>query len=298
MGEKDIVEKHLLDYGDVFADIVNVLLFNGEEVVKPDEITATTLRSMYKADNSKLHEMERDVAKYWTRGGVKLALYGLENQTMQEEYMPLRILGYDGQNYRSQLISEKAGTGEVLPVEPYPVVTLVLYFGSTPWTKPKTICECFEVPENLKPFVNDFKINLFEIAYLTKEQVDMFKSDFKIVAEYFVQMRTNKKYVPSKQEIEHVDELLKFMSVFTGDSRYETVQLEAKGGTVTMCGFLEAAIQEGIAQGIKRGVEQEIFKSVYEQDYSLARGAQKLGCTEEEFLRRYLEAGYVVPSEV
>ena len=298
MGQKDIVEKHLLDYGDVFADIVNVLLFNGEEVVKPDEIMATSLRSMYKADSSKLHEMERDVAKYWTRGGVKLALYGLENQTMQEEYMPLRIFGYDGQSYRSQLISEKDNTGEVLPVEPYPVVTLVLYFGSEPWTKPKTICECFDVPENLKPFVNDFKINLFEIAYLTKEQVEMFKSDFRIVADYFVQMRTNKKYVPSKQVIEHVDELLKFLGVFTGDTHYETVQAGVKGGTVTMSGFLDAAIQEGIAQGIKQGVEREIFKSVHEHDYSLARGAQKLGCTEEEFLRRYVEAGYEVPDVV
>ena len=29
MGEKDITEKTLEDYADVFADIVNVLLFDG-----------------------------------------------------------------------------------------------------------------------------------------------------------------------------------------------------------------------------------------------------------------------------
>ena len=37
MAEKDITEKILADYNDVFADIVNVLLFNGEQVISPDD---------------------------------------------------------------------------------------------------------------------------------------------------------------------------------------------------------------------------------------------------------------------
>jgi hypothetical protein len=36
MGEKDITEKILADYNDVFADIVNVLLFGGKTIV--DEV--------------------------------------------------------------------------------------------------------------------------------------------------------------------------------------------------------------------------------------------------------------------
>ncbi len=35
MGEMDIAEKILESYNDVFADIVNVLLFNGKSVIKP-----------------------------------------------------------------------------------------------------------------------------------------------------------------------------------------------------------------------------------------------------------------------
>ena len=35
MGEKDKIEKLLEDYPDVFADIINVLVYQGEEVVKP-----------------------------------------------------------------------------------------------------------------------------------------------------------------------------------------------------------------------------------------------------------------------
>ena len=50
MGEKDIAEKVLEDYNDVFADIVNVLLFQGEQIVKPEQLEDKTLRSSYKAE--------------------------------------------------------------------------------------------------------------------------------------------------------------------------------------------------------------------------------------------------------
>ena len=37
MGEKDIVEKTLEAYNEVFADIVNVLLFRGEQIIQPED---------------------------------------------------------------------------------------------------------------------------------------------------------------------------------------------------------------------------------------------------------------------
>lgn len=38
MGEKDITEKMLEDNNDIFADIVNVLLFKGERVVNDNSL--------------------------------------------------------------------------------------------------------------------------------------------------------------------------------------------------------------------------------------------------------------------
>ena len=37
MGEKDITEKILADYNDVFADIMNELLFAGEQRILPED---------------------------------------------------------------------------------------------------------------------------------------------------------------------------------------------------------------------------------------------------------------------
>ena len=81
MAEKDIVEKTLESYNDVFADIVNVLLFDGREVIKPDELVDQTARSVYKADE-KIREMERDVAKRWMKQNIRIACIGIENQTV------------------------------------------------------------------------------------------------------------------------------------------------------------------------------------------------------------------------
>lgn len=49
MGVKDITEKTLEAYNDVFADIVNVLLFNGKQVIMEDELEEDAPGSHYKA---------------------------------------------------------------------------------------------------------------------------------------------------------------------------------------------------------------------------------------------------------
>lgn len=67
MNTKDITEKHLEDYNDVFADIANVLLFHGERLIKEEDLENSSTHSMYKADDGELHETERDVSKFWTK---------------------------------------------------------------------------------------------------------------------------------------------------------------------------------------------------------------------------------------
>ena len=99
MGQKDIAEKSLEAYNDVFADIINVLLFNGKRTVKEKDLEDATLRSCLKIDG-KLHEQERDVAKFWNKSNIRIALYGFENQTKPDIDMPLRICSYDGTAYK------------------------------------------------------------------------------------------------------------------------------------------------------------------------------------------------------
>ncbi len=52
--------------------------------------------------------------------------------------------------------------------------------------------------------------------------------------------------------------------------------------------------KEGRLEGREEGRENEIFLSVQEGDYKSKRGAEKLGITEDEFMKRMNAAGYKI----
>lgn len=246
MGAKDITEKLLEDHNDVFADIINVVLFNGKQVILPETLTNSIPKSQYKADDAKMHEQERDVSKIWEKGNTAIVLYGIENQTRTDKNMPVRMIGYDGVSYRSQLLQK----GNI-----YPVVSLVLYFGMEHWNYPLSLKEIMDVPEELDEYINDYKIKVCEVAWLTDEQVSMFKSDFRIIADYFTQMRKNGIYEPENLYVEHMDEVLKFMSVFTNDERYQWIVESGKSKEVhAMCKALDLIEEKGRLEGIKQSI--------------------------------------------
>lgn len=293
MGQKDSAEKLLEDYNDVFSDIVNVLLFHGRKVVKEEDLEDTKVRSQYKADDTKLHEQERDVAKYWKKGNVSIAILGLENQSAIDRDMPLRILAYDGASYRSQMLNSSGRR--------YPVVTLVLYFGDKPWAGPKSLHECLEIPEELKEYVNDYQIRIVNIPYLTEDQVSEFQSDFRIIADYFVQkQQRNGEYSPEKQEFRHTDAVLKFFDIFTDDGRYsEAAESARKDGKEvrSMCDVLDRVENRGRAEGRTEGGNLMIYSLVQDGDLIPEKGAARLKISVDELKRRMELCGYKFPAK-
>jgi hypothetical protein len=204
-----------------------------------------------------------------------VACIGFENQTASDPDMPLRVMGYDGAEYRAQLLGDN-DTGSR-----YPVVTLVLYFGhEKPWSGPLSLKERLNVPKEFEPYVNDYKINLFQIAYLTREQVELFQSDFKVVAVYFVQKRENGDYVPSSQDLTHVQETLQLLSIMTNDNRFEeaynTNTDGQKGGPRNMCDVLDKVENRGIEKGIAKGVAKGKAEGEIEGKNQMALLVKKL----------------------
>lgn len=254
MGQKDISEKILIDYNDVFADILNVCVYNGKEVIKPEDLVNTTVHAQYKAEDDKLHEEERDIAKYWKKEKIAIAIYGIENQIKVDKNMPFRMIGYDGASYRSQMLDKSKSI--------VPVASFVLYFGTERrWNKYQSIKECITIPEGLDEFVNDYKVHIIEVAWLTDEQLALFKSDFGIVANFFVQKRKNIDYKPDDlRTIQHVDEVLKLLSVMTGDRNYEKVLHEKQSGreVENMCEVAQRLIREGREEGIQQGIQSSV----------------------------------------
>ena len=287
MQDKDITEKMLEKYNDVFADILNVLLFDGGDVVDESVLTDALPMSMLKIDG-RVRTQERDIAKYWRKNKINVALFGLENQTVPNKLMPLRVFGYDGAEYVKQSRKENSDRAK------YPVITLVLYLGyEKRWNYPKRLFDVLDIDEDIRPYVNDFKINLFEIAYLEREKINLFKSDFRILADYLYQMRKSRDYIADETNIAHVEELLTLMSAMTGDNRFEETINDLKGKEkVNMCEVLDRVeargIEKGRLEGRQEGTINTLISLVKDGILSLDEAAIRAGMSAKDF-KKYIK---------
>ena len=284
--QKDLPEKLLEEYNDVFMDIVNVLLFGGEQVIKEDELQDFLPVSQYKAEKGVLHEEERDIGKRWTMGSFVVSSIGLENQNKYFRNMPVRVIGYDGANYREQLLDNEYGNV-------YPVVTLVLNFTMHRWKKNLTLYECMKIPDKMKQYINDYRINVFDIAFLSDEQIEMFQSDFKIVAKYFADRRRKRKFKFPTKFPKHVDEVMKLLTALTGDVRFtegwktdsDGLHKEEEGENMAekwIDEIEERGVVRGIEQGKREGKIEGKIEAYNDAGFSIDVIAEKVGTTIEK----------------
>ena len=256
MKEKDITEKKLLSYNDVFADVINGTIFEGKEVVKSEELTDANPVTQFKDDKNTHREQIRDVAKLWEKKGVIFSFIGIENQTSLDRDMILRVISYDGATYKNQIGNEHI----------YPVFTIVIYWGKNEWKAPTTLKERIECPTEIIDVVSDYKFKLIDMARLSDEEIDKFRDDFKFIAGILSKKRN---YRPHNLDIKHPEEVLDLLDAVLHDDRFkkiksEIVRIKKEGRDVDMCEFLDElekrGMEKGIEQGMEKGEEQATFR--------------------------------------
>ena len=163
LGSKDLAEKNLLQYKDVFSDIVNVNLFGGRHYISANELSREPGELITKSSSdNKLKQLQMDVPmkcikKYNTRFFVCL-----ENQSDINNIMPVRDMGYQHAKYMEQVrtIKETNRQQQTYP-SPItkgihdtqkldPVITLVLNYSQKEWKKPKQLQDVLNIPKDIK----------------------------------------------------------------------------------------------------------------------------------------------------
>lgn len=224
MAEKDMAEKKLEDYPEVFTDIVNTLLFSDSSIrLDENKIVDGPTESIYKAEEQD-KEQRRDTFKYYDIGGGALfcvAAYGIENQSTIDNVMPVRIMNYDASAYKSQVFDIKSSSKQTNQKRKriYPVITIVLNFSEKEWKTSRSLHDMMALPSDLAKYVQDYKINVFDVAFLEDDVIEKFTSDFKAVARFFKDKRLRLE-ANDTIEIKHPAEIADLFSVFTGDEGY------------------------------------------------------------------------------
>ena len=278
--QKDKSEKILEDYNDVFADIYNVLVFD-KKYLDENGLEAGPTESIYKAEEGDLKEQRRDVLKTYHKQNFVICSLGIENQSAIDKYMPLRVMGYDYATYRSQLCNKK---------ELMPTITIVLNFSDEKWNEATNLRSLFDVQDELKEFVADYCIKVYDVAFLEDDVIEKFTSDFRLVAKYLKKRRLGKvdDLIQEQQVIQHVEAVLSLFRVFAKDERYEqlltenVMTMEKKGDEVAMCIVLDTLEQRGRLAQLVENVEH-LMES---QKCSLEKACEMLGTT----IQTYQEA--------
>ena len=194
MGQKDLWQSDFYEDRNRFADVFNGVLFGGSEVMKPEELETedSVMVRLHGEDAGK--KVICDKIRKWK--GRYVSLMVLENQSYVDYRMVLRVMeaeviGYDGQRQEANRRNREAGiklTGDEYPSgmkkgqKLIPIITLVLYMGKNKlWDGARSLYEMLEMEDELKPFVNDFKLNLFD--YHDYENFEMFKTENRLLFE-------------------------------------------------------------------------------------------------------------------
>lgn len=276
MGQKDKREKLLEDYEDVFSDIFNVLVFK-DNIIKQQHLKSSSTVSMYKAENGNYREQLRDVLKeYNNKFLLSIGSLGIENQSKIDKYIPVRVMGYDYTNYRGQIDRKQ------FPI--LPVITVVLNFSDKPWNKTKSLFDIMKIPDEFKSHVQDYNVEIYDIAFLDDDIIEKFTSDFKLVAKFFKNKQLRKQDSFGNDKITHVQELIDFFAVFTNDKRYKNIKttlirMKKEGKVVRMCHIAEA-LEE---QGIKKGEYTTLFNLYKNNKISLETALESISMSRDEF---------------
>ena len=285
MGAKDLAEKNLLQYKDVFSDIVNVNLFGGRCYVSAEELSREPGELITKAvSDDKLRQLQMDVPMKCKKDNINFFLC-LENQSDKNNIMPVRDMGYQHAKYMEQIkevkeSNRKTGnypkpmTKELNDSQKLsPVITLVLNYSQKEWEKPRCLNDMLKFPEDMKcelePWIPSYSVCVINLASQSETTIRQYQSDFKYIVRYLSCGNDRKKldeyFQTTEFELDHPEAFLDWLSAVTNDTRYRKAkelieETEGKGGKINMCVLLDMYEERGEARGEARGIEKGIVQ--------------------------------------
>ena len=298
MGKKDTCAWEFYSDPARYADVVNGLTCNGEQVVDKGDLHEL---------DSRIGQKSRDLLRK-VAFGKNIAVIGIENQEYVDYSMPQRMLFYEAKVYEKLAADIRAGVKEDssgISSDEYlgrfrkddkihPQVTLVLYYGQKPWDGERNLHEIIDftdIPESLQKLVKDYQVHVVDIRRL--EDTSVFKTDVKLVFDFIrcsddsEKLEQMVKGNPAYQELDK--KAFEFISYY-GDAHAlrECRTFNEEGKVINMCKALDEIYEKGQAtgevRGEARGIEMEkqsIIRRLLRENIALEQIMRFCDCSAE-----------------
>ena len=297
----DIVVKNYWRNNEQFADFFNAVLFDGKEIIKADELEdidteeSSILEHKDYAESIGAARDNVKIRKKSTIYNVELVILGMEGQERIHYAMPMRVMGYDYGTYKKQYddnakkyknangMSRDEYMSKMKKMDKFiPVITIVVYYGENPWDGALSLHEMLNIPKEVEPFVNDYKMHLIEarknnLKLHNINNIDLFNL-LEILLNKDEKLKKTKERAIQYASEHDVDKSV-IMAVTGAANCKMDYDMIAGKGSVDMCTVFEETRSEGRLEGRLEGKLEGRAEEIIETGH-------EFGISEEEILTR------------
>ena len=281
MGQKDLTQNDYFKDKRRFADVCNGILFQGREVIRPEELQEKEADIIFYNPQEQLREIIADEVMIWN--GICINIVGIESQTKVDYSMVFRLMKEEALSYDKQWnenAREWARSREATKEVNYawspegkearfcPVILLVIYFGiDKKWDGARCLYDMLDMNKDVEPYISNYKMNLFD--FHDCNDFSVFKTENRLLFETLASCNTKKEMYAFMKA--HEDEYKKWdvlttklMCDLLGLKHDKILKKMAKEG-ISMCRAMEELMEDAREEGREQGREQgreEILSAV------------------------------------
>ena len=231
-----------------FSAFCNAVLFNGKQLISASDLIHYENDSAVIISDTKKVEDKKRRRDIIVRGDIHgiYCLFGIEHQSTIDQEMVIRCSNYEMMEYLKQV---KKGEKVI------PQVMIVFYTGDRKWNAPIRLSDYFEIPEELKEYVNDWKIKVVDVKEIDTSKIEDEQTRYFIEA---IQEMYKGNYEGLHRKIKMKRDNLIYAAIITRS--LDLIKDLPEGDEIDMCegmermaeGFRSEGRNEGLMEGEKR----------------------------------------------
>ena len=224
-----------------FASFSNAVLFDGKQLIHPERLVRYENDTSFIINDTKSVEdkkRRRDIVVKTDVNGI-YCLFGIEHQSTIDVEMVIRCGIYEMLDYLKQLKNKKL----------VPQFIVVFYTGSRKWEGPLKLSDYLEIPKELKPYFNDWKIYLVDVKDIDTSKIKDKQTRYFIEA---IQNMYKGNYDQLHRRIKMNRNNFIYAAIITGS--LDLIKDLPEGDEIDMCEGMERMAEGFRSEGRKQGV--------------------------------------------
>ena len=230
-----------------FASFINAVVFEGEQLIHPENLVYYENDTAFIINDSKRIEdkkRRRDIVVKSDINGIYCIL-GVEHQSSVDQAMVVRCAIYEMLEYLKQLENKEYK-------RLVPQIMVAFYTGPKKWNVPVKLSDYFEIPEELKKYFNDWKIILVDVKEMDTSKIKDEQTRYFIEA---IQAMYKGDYIKLHQKRKMNTNNLIYAAIITGS--LDMIKDIVEGDEMDMCEGMERMAEGFRKEGEARGELKE-----------------------------------------